>query len=82
MTHLMQSLAMVQQPGAVRRALAVVLRAMSRVLDALAVRLEYTHIAPTRAVVEFEALELNGRMVGAYYVDGELVSVVPDVTRF
>jgi hypothetical protein len=33
------------------------------------------------SVVEFAAIELEGRWVGAYYVDGELVSVLPDVTR-
>jgi hypothetical protein len=82
MTHLMQSLAMVQHPGAVRRAVAVVLRAMSRMLDAVAQRLEYTQVDMPRAVVEFGTIELDGRMVGAYYVDGELVTVVPDVTRF
>lgn len=81
MTHLMQWQAMLQQPGAVRRGVAVLLRGLSRTLDAVAVKLEYTRQTSARAVVEFEALELDGRWVGAYYVDGELVSVVPDVTR-
>jgi hypothetical protein len=81
MTHLMQWQAMLQQPGAVRRGVAVLLRGLSRALDGVAVKLEYTRKTSARAVVEFEALELDGRWVGAYYVDGELVSVVPDVTR-
>ncbi len=82
MTQFMQWQVMMMQPGALRRGAAVVLRAMSRMLDAVAARLEFTHrVASSRAVVEFEALELDGRWVGAYYIDGELVSVVPDVTR-
>jgi hypothetical protein len=32
-------------------------------------------------VVEFAAIELEGRWVGAYYIDGELVSLLPGVTR-
>lgn len=82
MTHLMQWQTMMMQPGALRRGVAVVLRSMSRMLDAVAASLEHTPRASlTRGVVEFEAMELDGRWVGAYYIDGELVSVVPDVTR-
>jgi hypothetical protein len=33
------------------------------------------------SVIEFAAIELDGRWVGAYYVDGQLVGVLPDVTR-
>lgn len=37
--------------------------------------------AQQASVLEFAAIELEGRWVGAYYVDGELVSVLPGVTR-
>lgn len=82
MTHLMQWQAVMQHPGALRAAAAALLRWLSDALERLARRVEWHAPAPRGGQVEFGTIELGGRVLGAYYVDGELVSVVPDVTRW
>lgn len=81
MTHLMQWQAALQHPGALRASVAATLRMLGQGLERLAARVEQRKRAHSLGVVEFAAVEMGGRMVGGYYVDGELVAVVPDVTR-
>jgi hypothetical protein len=71
--------------------LAWVLRAVAEWLDGAAARVEPrarsqaaavpAEAAPTSSEVEFHTFEMGGRMVGGYYVGGELVAVVPDLVR-
>lgn len=87
MTHLMQWQVWVQQPAALRTAAATVLRMLSVALYRLALRVEQRQLARAAqpraddGTAEYQMIELGGRMVGAYYIDGELVAVVPDVMR-
>ena len=72
------------EQSAVRTVVLQALRALRRALDAVVARVEQ---APRRRAVyaaqtsEFGTIEVDGRVLGAYYLDGELVAVVPDVAR-
>jgi hypothetical protein len=82
MTHLMQWQTVLQQPIALRAAIALVLRATIGLLERLAARLEHQPTPGSiKPAVEFGTIELGGRTMGAYYQDGELISVLPDVHR-
>ena len=75
------------EPGAMRTVVLQALRALSRALDAVVAHVEQApprHAAYalcTTQTTEFGTIEVDGRVLGAYYLDGELVAVVPDVAR-
>jgi hypothetical protein len=81
MTHLMQWQAATQQIGPVRRWAVVLLRALSRAIDSLVVELDTPRAVALSASVEFATVEMGGRTVGAYYINGELAGIVPDAMR-
>jgi hypothetical protein len=82
MTHLMQWQTVLQQPKALRAAVALALRATISLLEGLAAKLEHQPAPRSqKAAVEFGTITLGGRTMGAYYQDGELIAVLPDVRR-
>jgi hypothetical protein len=73
-------------PGPLRRATAAVLIAASAALARLAARLEARAVstAPLEQdvhIVEFSAVEIDGRRHGAVYANGRLVGYLTDVPR-
>lgn len=81
MTHLMQWQAASQQIGPVRRWAVVLLRALSRAIDSVVAELDTPPVVLTSSSIEFATVEMGGRMVGAYYINGELACIVPDALR-
>lgn len=81
MTHSMQWQAVSQQAGPVRRWAIALLRALSHMIDSWAAELDTPRADARGANVEFATLEMGGRIVGAYYINGELACIVPDAVR-
>jgi hypothetical protein len=81
MTQLMEMKLFDAERSPARLAVLAMLRPLSRALTALVAQLEATPARKKPAVAEFSTIELNGCLVGAYYLDGELMAVVPDLVR-